>query len=591
MSTFIESNETSTTSSELITDVHEHPTDNASKASEVNGSADEQTLAKNTGLKVDDLIEKFGFTIIEEQDEAVSPLEVFAMETSDPLPAEEPIELPRIHKPTPEKLLDRACKLGVNFFRNQHMDEFANIPTACGNRCSLMTSTKEFRSRLLELLRPHVAGELLAKTLKQTIELAELQSHQWPQVELGNRFKKLDSGTLLVDLGDADWNCIELNEGGWGIAPQRESHFTRMKHQKPLPIPAKGTDPNELFRFVEIESEEQRMLVQAWAIAAFHPNVSNPILLFTGPQGSAKTTRSKRLRDVIDPSVTPLLGEMEKSTLFLTFQHHAVPCFENVGKFSRSEADMFCRAVTGNGVERRKLFTNSDQVLYSFKRPIIINGIDTPTTRPDFIDRSIVVHCKRLTEFKAIRELDREFEDARSRIFGSLLDLLSSTLAKLPDVPPESPFRMADFAQFGRAMAMALGRPMDDFDKAYDLNIGCQHQEILEACPMTNALYSMSQEYSENRPWEGTADSLLRSLRYAAENAADRLAVSDLPKSARWLSSRLSELISSLDERGVVVRQLPRTRDARKWQVYSANPVQPEDGNIFAVLEELDSEN
>ncbi|MBL4883720.1 MAG: hypothetical protein JKY95_04165 [Planctomycetaceae bacterium] len=337
--------------------------------------------------------------------------------------------------------------------------------------------------------------------------------------------------------------------------------------------PIGGGDPQKLFDFFSVDTEDDKLLVLAWTLAALCPDVPVPMLLLIGTQGSAKTTRSRRLRSLLDPSVTPVLGDIDMSNLFLTFDNHALPCFENVSKFNRSTADMFCRAVTGNYVERRKLFTNSDQVLYSFQRPIIINGIDAPSTRPDFLDRCIAINCRRMKTFKPIRELDAAFEAARPKLLGSLLDLLVKTLKEMKHLPVAGKFRMADFAHFGRAMTVALGRDPEEFDTAYLLNIKHQDQEILEATPMTSAVTLFAKSYTEDNPWKGTAGELLILLRDKAHTSSDKDATSDLPKNARWLSCRLSELVTALAANGVIIDRLPRTKQSRGWKVYATGEV------------------
>ncbi|MEZ5941128.1 MAG: hypothetical protein R3C18_07040 [Planctomycetaceae bacterium] len=396
---------------------------------------------------------------------------------------------------------------------------------------------------------------------------------------------------------------ITVTADGWELCEQKDPMFFRPEHMTALPEPIEGGDPYEVFDFISLESEGDKLLVLSWIVSALNPDVPSPILTLTGIQGSAKTTKSKWLRDLTDPSVTPVLGDIELTGLFLTFQHHAVPSFENVSQFNRRTADMFCRAVTGNGVERRKLFTDSDQVLYSFQRPIIINGIDTPSTRPDFLDRCIVVNCPRLETFRPIKELDMAFQQARPRLFGALLALLSKTLKLLPSTPPGGEFRMADFAHFGRALATALGKTPGEFDDAYRTSIRHQDKEALDATPMANALKSLASQHTTSRPWEGTAKQLLEQLQYVAHRNNDQNAKADLPKNARWLSSKLSELVTALRTEGIIVERLPRTSSTRGWKVSMTNEARAErerrhsrpegvaealdEADIFAALEQV----
>lgn len=509
---------------------------------------------------------------------------------------------------SPMGIVQLATEADTRFFQDQHGDVFAWISTAHGEphfEC-LRIRSKPFQARLLDLIRAkrrtNEDGEGTASLptpgdIKQAIELLELQAYDSQRIELANRRRASGDGAL-IDLGDHDWKMISVTPKGWDVVRHSGPLFYRTQHQQPLVEPIRGGDIEELFTFVPVETEEEKLLVTAWMIAALYPLVPNPILLFVGQQGSAKTTRSRRLRSLLDPSVTPVLGDMEMADLFLTFQHHAVPCFENVSRFSRREADMFCRAVTGNGVERRKLYTDSDQKLYSFRRPIIINGLDTPSIRPDFLDRCVIINCKRMKEFVPLQKLDQDFEAARPKLLGAMLDLLVETLKLHGNTASAKEFRMADFAHFGRAVAKALGKNAVDFDKAYRANIRQQDCEILEDSPMVRAIERFAMKYSYEKPWTGSASKLLELLREEVHVLGDANVKADMPKSPRWLSSRLSELAIALGVRSVVVEQLPRTNSARGWKVYyTGSPKKRtvdeelKEANIYEILESAGNDN
>lgn len=487
----------------------------------------------------------------------------------------------RVTNITTKKLLEvLRDKEGTRFFHDQHGSPFGWISSLPTSECQghfecLPISSNAFRAKIIQIAELYSVNQPTAKVINDTIEAAKLLAFKEPKQELANRHQSKED-VLTIDMGDVLWKSVRVTANGWELVQQSEPTFFRPQHMRALPEPIGGGDPFELFEYVPADCEEDKLLILCWTVASFIPDVPSPILAFTGIQGSAKTTRSKRLRELIDPSITPVLGDLELSNLFLTFQHHAVPSFENVSKFDRRTADMFCRAVTGNGVERRKLFTNSDQVLYSFRRPIIINGIDTPSTRPDFLDRCIVINCRRLESFRPLRELDEAFQKARPHIFGSLLDLLVKSLNLMSETSPTGEFRMADFAHFGRALAVSLGRSPKDFDKAYRHNIRHQDKEALDASPMTNAVKSFASMYTREKPWTGSAQKLLTELRSTAHKNGDKHVMSDLPKSARWLSSRLSELVTALASEGVIIDRLPRTSSSRGWKVFMMDEARTE---------------
>ncbi len=475
---------------------------------------------------------------------------------------------------TPDAFIRNVIRAGVRFFCDQHGATFVWI-TVHGpqthNEC-LKLRSKQCRSRLVELIRQRTGAYPTPKILRQAIELMELIASTSERRELSNRCA-LQGDEILIDVGDSEWREISVTKSGWCVRGQRDPVFFRTQHSRELPIPQSGGDFNRLFDFVPVESTSERLLVLAWTVAAFYPLVPNPMLLFVGEQGSAKTTRSLRLRSLLDPSITPALGEVEMRNLAQVFQHHAVPCFENVSRFNRRVADLFCRAVTGDGVERRKLFTDSDQVLFAFRRPIIINGVEIPSTRPDFLDRCLIINCHRLTNYKTLGELDREFGAFRPRLLGALLDLLVKTLGILEDTPPATEFRMADFATFGRAVAIASGATPTAFDEALRQNIRHKELDVIEDSPIIRPLKRFAAGHPSEKPWRGTAEQLLHGLFEMIGQMDDPFAKRDLPQSARWLSSRLSQLAPLLVNHGLVIEKLQRTNTSRLWQVSSSTNI------------------
>lgn len=130
---------------------------------------------------------------------------------------------------------------------------------------------------------------------------------------------------------------VAVTRDGWEVRNQDCPRFFRPQHLLSLPEPVQGGDVMDLYKFVPVESEDEKLLMMTWTIAGLYAAIPTPILVFVGQQGSAKTTRSRRLRSLLDPSITPVLGDLEMSDLFLTFQHHAVPCFENVSSLPRAK--------------------------------------------------------------------------------------------------------------------------------------------------------------------------------------------------------------------------------------------------------------
>src|SRR5439155_5023397 len=103
---------------------------------------------------------------------------------------------------------------------------------------------------------------------------------------------------------------------------------------------------------------------------------------------------------------------------------------------------------TGGGFGTRRLYTNTEEVLFEAQRPLILNSIEELATRSDLLDRSLIVHLPAIPEERRRTEVSfwNEFATAMPRLLGALLDVLTYSLQHLPEVRLNSFPRMADFA-------------------------------------------------------------------------------------------------------------------------------------------------
>jgi ABC-type transport system involved in cytochrome c biogenesis ATPase subunit len=86
-----------------------------------------------------------------------------------------------------------------------------------------------------------------------------------------------------------------------------------------------------LLRYVNIKDDAQKLLFLVHLIASYIPGFAHPILYVYGPQGSAKTSLSRILRAILDPSVTEVLSlPRNDEELVQVLAHHAYVFFDNV---------------------------------------------------------------------------------------------------------------------------------------------------------------------------------------------------------------------------------------------------------------------
>lgn len=114
-------------------------------------------------------------------------------------------------------------------------------------------------------------------------------------------------GAVWLDLGDAAETVIRIDAAGWTIVDSDVPVlFRRTPLTGALPKPAPDGAVELLWEHLNV-SRADRPLVLAWLIAAIiDPESPHPILSLFGEQGTGKSTASRRIVSVVDPSPVEL---------------------------------------------------------------------------------------------------------------------------------------------------------------------------------------------------------------------------------------------------------------------------------------------
>src|SRR5437660_9849065 len=233
-------------------------------------------------------------------------------------------------------------------------------------------------------------------------------------------------------------------------------------------------------------SENDFVLIVAWLLAALRPRGPYPLLAISGEQGSAKTVLSKLLRALLDPNAAPVRAlPREERELMIAANNGHLLAFDNLSGLPQWLSDALCRLATGGSFAVLQLYTDDEEVLFEAARPILLNGIEEVISRPDLGDRAIFLTLAPIGEVqrRSESELWREFEIARPRILGTLLDAVVHGLRTLGRVHLDRLPRMADFALWAAACETALW-PAGTFSGAYAANRRAAIEGIVEADPV-----------------------------------------------------------------------------------------------------------
>lgn len=357
-------------------------------------------------------------------------------------------------------------------------------------------------------------------------------------------------GAIYIDLCDASWSAIEVDTNGWRIIDVPPVRFRRSDAMAPLPRPEHGGSVEMLREFINVASDADFVLTVAWLLGSLKPNGPYPIVGISGEQGSAKSSFARILRALADPSAMPLRNlPRNDRDLAITANNSHVIAFDNVSGLRPWLSDMLCQIATGGGFSTRKLYTDADEALFNFVRPIILNGIEDIVSRADLTDRAVLLTLKPIPKAQRKREADLNtaFEAKRPLILGGLLDAVATGLRRLPQVRlAESP-RMADFAHWVTACEPALW-PEGTFMRAYQDNRAVAVDCVIDADLVASAVRLLMESMSE---WAGTATDLLSTLSLQAGEQITRSRY--WPDNPRALSVRLRRYATALRETGIEV--------------------------------------
>lgn len=365
-------------------------------------------------------------------------------------------------------------------------------------------------------------------------------------------------GNIYVDLCNERWEAVKIAPEGWSIISAPPVRFVRRSGMKAMPTPLSGGSLSEMLAFVNMERSEHAVLLYAWLVHALRPSASQPVLVLTGEQGTGKSTLSKMLRYLTDPSVSPIRSEpRNEQDLVISAENGWVQVFENLSGVKPWLSDALCRLTTGAGFATRKLYAGREEELFYALRPVVLNGIDDLTTRPDLASRSISLFLKRITdkERRQERELWPAFYAVAPRILGAIFTAMATALRRLPETKPDGLPRMADFGCWVLAAEASFPKDCSAFIASYADARHEAEQATLERDAVAASIMNMLEK---DGAWEGSMTDLCERLLGFVPNGGGRKP-KGWPRNGRAMSAHLRRIAPAL--RAVAIAFEERGKD------------------------------
>jgi putative DNA primase/helicase len=454
---------------------------------------------------------------------------------------------------TPQRDLLIGLTDVVELWHDEGRTAYATFPVN-SHREHWPVRSRDFRRWLSGRFYAETRAAVGGQALEDGLRILEAKAvNEGPMYECFTRTGQVD-GKMYLDLGDARWGAVEITQTDWSIVEQPSIKLLRSPSTRPLPPPEHGSLIEELRRFVNVKSDDDFTLVVAWIIAAMRHRGPFPILVVNGEAGAGKSTFTRLVRSLLDPSAAPIRAvPRDDRDLVVSASNSWVLAFDNLSAVPVWLADALCRLATGSGFATRMLHTDRDEMLFDAARPIIINGIPSLTDRADLADRSITIHLRAIpdAERRPEDELNAEFEAARPGIIGALLDAVMRAHANVARVKLERSPRMADFVKWVTAAEPGLGWEPGEFMMAYSNNRRDVSEAAFEADAVAVAVWKFLQTKPER--FEGTMTELLEEINNYVSETTRRSKY--WPQSAAALGNRIERSTPLLKAKGCVIER------------------------------------
>jgi len=451
-----------------------------------------------------------------------------------------------------DKIINLVIEAGTELFADSTGVGWARIPVRNTLRL-LQCRGKEFKRWVAGLYWNRSQKAANADSLTSALNVLEAKALFEGSVHFLHTRVADHEGSFWYDLTDHERRAVRVTPSGWSIIATPPILFRRYPHQQPQVTPEGGGDLHQLLEFLNIGDKGQQLLLLVYLVTCLVPNIPHPIPVLHGGHGCAKTTSCKLMRRIIDPSLTETMTLAHDRKEFVQqLAHNWMPFFDNITSLSDWVSDALCRAATGDGFSKRALYTDEDDVIFSFMRCTGLNGINIAAQKPDLLDRSMLIRLDPIASKsrKSEKSLFDEFERVRPRLVGAAFDALSRAMKLRPSIRVEHLPRMADFALWGCAVAEALGHPQGNFLAAFDANFRARNEEALASDPVGTAVRA----FMKSRPqWQGKGARLLAELMTIAASEGLDTKEKRWPKKAHTLTRRLNETAQNLRAVGIQV--------------------------------------
>lgn len=448
-------------------------------------------------------------------------------------------------------LINKLNELGHEYFHNDKGDAFVQVHEG------IYSVNYPVESEIYQMLITKVYYDTTSKSIrkdavKQVIDTLKAKAcFDGKTFKTFKRFAMYENKLyyLVADKSNTIL-CISIN----GIETCTEPPVRLIKKQYMLeqPMPIQGEPLPELMRkYYHLETKDDEILHDVILVTRLITNIEQPIVIYTGPKGSFKTTSmdmDKRLLDYSSSNVSLLPKNEEDFILALNSQD--IKCFDNIDNIGKAQADVFCQILSNSTSEKRKKYTDSELIEINIKSTVYMTAINLLSGRTDFLSRCIVINTAAVEgNMKSKSCIMKEFEEDKPYFLHGIFTTLSTTIKIFQELGELEIYdRLVDFIRWGYAVAEAIGYGGKQFLKAYENNRKRTVEEALAEDEVARAVMLYLNKFqSFSGSMAQFSGELINLMSSNGCTASGKI------KSPIHLSRRLGELESELNMIGIKV--------------------------------------
>lgn len=424
-----------------------------------------------------------------------------------------------------------------------------------------------------------IHGDDFYKTVIDNI-ISKAQMNVTEKSKIHNRIAQSEN-EILYDLGTPDWKIIKITPDGietvnYNIAMPLFRRTQSLQVQV-IPIYENEKALEQLAKLLHI-SDEDTLVFIVHLVCMFLESCSVPMMVFDGSAASLKTTATAAIKKIVDPSgkgtednVSAMSEKPED--LIIQLNNRYLSSFDNVSFISKDVSDKLCRTITGASNPRRKHYTNNDEIMLSFMRKIVLNGIIPTLDYPDLQSRLLSYARKPIDENNRIT--DHEFNEKFELLLPSILEKIFTILQKsLKSYPGHknairSKTRNGDFEIWGEIISRELGYTKNNFLTSYHGKTIDGQISLMGSHPTV----SLIQSFMENKEsYENTISHLYQELTSIAVKSDIDIHSRYIrfPKTSNYLTKELKIVDPAIKAIGFTVEIYSYTKSDGKFTKHAS---------------------